>query len=158
MKNQPCCCGSHKPFKACCGPFLSGELKPELPEQLMRSRFSAFCTKNVEYLLNSHHPQSQGQHDRQALKNTVQNTEWVALKIIKADNSQLDNGIGYVEFAAFYNSNGPGQLHENSRFIKEDGEWYYAEGILLEPLKFTRNEPCWCGSNKKYKKCHGRSS
>jgi len=24
--------------------------------------------------------------------------------------------------------------------------------------KLGRNDPCWCGSGKKYKKCHGREA
>jgi SEC-C motif domain protein len=61
-----------------------------------------------------------------------------------------------VEFAAFYKNSKIEQLHENSKFIYENGQWYYLDGILLDPIKITRNEPCWCGSIKKYKKCHGK--
>ena len=70
--------------------------------------------------------------------------------------NQINQEDGYVEFAAFYESNEGGQLHENSKFIYENGQWYYFDGVILESLKFSRNEPCWCGSKKKYKKCYGK--
>ncbi|WP_425430029.1 SEC-C metal-binding domain-containing protein [Desulfamplus magnetovallimortis] len=38
----------------------------------------------------------------------------------------------------------------------ENDKWYYVDGVLLEPIKIGRNEPCWCQSNKKFKKCHGK--
>ena len=48
-----------------------------------------------------------------------------------------------------------GQIHENSRFVNENGRWYYCDGQMLPPVVWGRNQPCWCHSNKKYKKCHG---
>ncbi|WP_291460484.1 YchJ family metal-binding protein [Desulfobacula sp.] len=72
------------------------------------------------------------------------------------DKSQINQGIGYVEFAAFYKSIKEGQLHESLKFIYENGQWYYLDGVTLDPLKFGRNEKCWCGSMKKFKKCHGK--
>ena len=51
-----CYCGSQKFYGECCFPLISGSLKPKNPEQLMRSRYSAFCIKNIEYLISSHHP------------------------------------------------------------------------------------------------------
>jgi uncharacterized protein YecA (UPF0149 family) len=29
-------------------------------------------------------------------------------------------------------------------------------GMGVDPGTLSRNDPCWCGSGKKYKKCHGR--
>lgn len=78
------------------------------------------------------------------------------MKVLKTDKGQINKGIGYVEFAAFYKGIEKGQLHENSKFIHENDQWYYLDGVVLDPLKFGRNEPCWCGSMKKFKKCHGK--
>jgi len=33
-----------------------------------------------------------------------------------------------------------------------------ASGAAREHRKIGRNDPCWCGSGKKYKKCHGREA
>ncbi|SDU54899.1 YchJ family protein [Desulfobacula phenolica] len=151
-----CCCGSRKTHELCCHPFLSGRLKPNTPEQLMRSRYSAFCLNDMDYLMSTHHFSTQDSNDREMLLKMFQKTQWLGLKILKTDMDPGCREIGYVEFAAFYKTNEPGQIHEKSRFVRENGQWYYIDGILLEPLKFKRNEPCWCKSGKKYKKCHGK--
>jgi len=53
--------------------------------------------------------------------------------------------------------------HEVASFRKEDGEWFFVDGVEVKPRPFKRlepkvgpNEPCTCGSGKKYKKCHGK--
>jgi|GEM_PF-3215856 len=38
--------------------------------------------------------------------------------------------------------------------IKQNTHWFYVDGELLEDMKLSRNEPCFCGSGKKLKKCH----
>lgn len=155
-KKSTCYCGSQKFYEDCCYPFLSGESKPAIPEQLMRSRYSAFCIKDIDYLISTHHRSKRQLNEREILTQTIHETQWLGLKILKTDKSQISQGVGYVEFVAFYKSTGEGQLHENSKFIFENGQWYYLDGVTLDPLKFGRNEECWCGSEKKYKKCHGK--
>ena len=124
------------------------------PEQLMRSRYTAFCRKNIDYLIATHHPSKRRADDRATLAHTINETEWLGLKIIRAETGEREE-IGVVEFAAFYQRNGLGQLHERSEFIREQNCWYYMQGEILDPIKLGRNEPCWCNSGKKYKKCHG---
>ena len=149
-----CCCKSGKKSEACCDPYLSGQSIPA-PEQLMRSRYAAFFCGNVDYLIATRDPEYLGLNDRKELTDACRNTKWLGLIVIKTDDSQLSQGIGFVEFAAFYDQNGPGQIHENSRFVNRDGRWYYCDGQMLPPLVWGRNQPCWCGSHKKFKKCHG---
>jgi SEC-C motif domain protein len=153
-----CYCNSQKKYNECCYPFLSGSLKPGNPEELMRSRYSAFCIKDIEYLIFTHHPSRQQPNEVDFLTQTFQNTHWLGLKILKTKKSRTDNQIGYVEFVAFFQNDPIGQLHENSKFIYENGQWYYLGGVILDPLKFSRNGQCWCGSKRKYKKCHGKST
>lgn len=149
-----CFCRSKKEFDECCGPFLAGHALPGTPEQLMRSRYAAFCTQNVEYLVDTRHPSRRQPDDRETLVRTCRDTQWMGLKIL---GSSTEGHTGWVEFAAFYQQSGrTGHLHENSKFIQENGRWFYVDGDILPPLKFGRNEPCWCNSGKKYKKCHGK--
>lgn len=155
-KNKICYCGSQESFEACCHPLIAGTLTPEKPEQLMRSRYSAFCIKDIEYLVSTHHPSKRQPDERDVLAKTINETHWLGLKVLGADTSQLSQGIGYVEFAAFYKNIEEGHLHENSKFVYENDQWYYFDGMILDPLKFKRNEICWCGSMKKFKKCHGK--
>jgi SEC-C motif-containing protein len=156
MEKIACYCGSQKNYEDCCYPFLAVRSRPEFPEQLMRSRYSAFCLKDIEYLISTHHPSKQLPNERDVLSETVHTTQWLGLKIVKAEKGRISQGVGYVEFAAFYKNTEIRQLHENSKFVHENGQWYYLDGVVLDPLKFRRNAPCWCGSKKKYKKCHGK--
>lgn len=154
METELCPCGNSKKYSDCCGRFLSGRSRPKTPEELMRSRYSAFCIKDVEYLISTLHPSRRCPDDRENLVRSAREIQWQGLKVIKAGIEEGDTG--YVEFAAFYRSTEPGQLHEHSSFIRENGTWYYLDGQSLPPLHFGRNEPCWCRSGKKFKKCHGR--
>lgn len=122
----------------------------------MRSRYSAFCIKNIDYLISTHFTSNRQPNELEMLTKTVQETQWLGLKILKTDSSKISQRIGFVEFVAFYKSSEEGQLHENSKFIYENGQWYYLDGVILDPIKFGRNQECWCGSHKKYKKCHGK--
>jgi uncharacterized protein YchJ len=56
MNEPDCYCGNQKNYKDCCQPFLTGRSKPESPEQLMKSRYAAFCTEDIHYLISTHHP------------------------------------------------------------------------------------------------------
>ena len=156
MEKTACYCNSQENYEDCCLSYLTGKLKPKNPEQLMRSRYSAFCVKNIDYLIATHHPSKRQANERALLEKTINNTQWLGLKVVKAQNDIKNPGVGYVEFVAFYESNGVAQLHEKSKFVLENDEWHYFDGVLLEPIKFGRNEPCPCGSGAKYKKCHGR--
>lgn len=151
-----CYCGTLQPFEKCCAPLLSGKQRAKTPEQLMRSRYSAFCTENMEYLLDTCHPSQRKPDDRDTLAGTMAHTQWLGLKILKIEDEPVNKEIGYVEFIAFYNAGDMGQLHENSKFVRENDQWFYFNGVLLDPVTFGRNEPCWCNSGKKYKKCHGK--
>jgi SEC-C motif domain protein len=155
-KKAICYCGSQKYYEECCFPFISGSLKPKNPEQLMRSRYSAFCIKDIEYLISTHHFSKRQLNECEILAQTIQETQWLGLKVLKTEKDSKKKYFGYVEFVAFYKNGQIEQLHENSKFIHENGHWYYLDGVILEPLKFARKEPCWCGSMKKFKKCHGK--
>ena len=122
----------------------------------MRSRYTAFCTANIDYLIATHHPSKRQADDRQTLVKTIADTRWFSLRILATDGRKEAVGIGAVEFVAFYQSQGQlGQLHERSEFIRQEGRWYYRHGTMLEPISIGRNDPCWCSSGRKYKQCHG---
>ena len=165
MPNEKTCfCCSQQPFAQCCEPLLLGESKAKTAQQLMRSRFSAFCSGNIPYLIASHHPSKRQADDEQDLAETLQHCEWLSLKIESTKQGLSTDTAGEVEYIATYTQQGAdgkpslSTLHENSRFIREDSEWFYLDGdIFATPneVKLGRNNPCWCGSNKKFKKCHG---
>ncbi len=121
----------------------------------MRSRYAAFCKRHVDYLMTTLHPSKRKAHDRDLLARTIDRHQWLGLHILDKSRGSRTDDVGYVEFVAYFSGPGPGQMHERSQFVKEEGRWFYWEGEQKEPVKTGRNEPCWCGSGKKYKRCHG---
>lgn len=156
MTSELCPCGSGNLAIACCLPYLAGEAVPATPEQLMRSRYTAFCHGAVDYLIDTRHPTQRRPDDQQTLAQTIAETEWLGLRVLATEAKPATPNQGFVEFVAFYRSQGHfGQLHEKSEFRRQDARWYYLQGVILAPIPFKRNDPCWCGSGKKYKQCHG---
>ena len=125
----------------------------------MRSRYSAFVLGQVDYLVDTLHPSRRRPQDRENLEAAVASRRWLGLRILGRSEGRAADPAGTVEFEATYEESGRrGTLHERSRFVREGERWYYVSGVhdnLPSPKKPKRNEPCWCGSGKKYKKCHG---
>ena len=127
----------------------------------MRSRFSAFCCKQIDYLLETLHPSQHSNNDKQYLTSTIESCHWLALKIKQTHMGQAKHQTGEVEFiATFQQDEKLGQLHERSSFVKEQDRWFYMNGNIIPTtdtivMNLGRNDTCWCGSGKKYKKCHG---
>ncbi|MCV6604461.1 MAG: YchJ family protein [Porticoccaceae bacterium] len=148
---QTCPCGSTLSYSVCCQPLHLGAAAASA-EALMRSRYSAFSMGLVDYLISSHHPGQRTPNERQSLQQSMENTHWLKLQII---HSQCGDSKGVVEFIATCEEDGQlGQLRERSNFVRENGHWYYLDGELLPVAKISRNDPCPCGSGKKFKKCH----
>ncbi len=154
MNQQNCFCNSLLSFSNCCGRFISHLNKPETPEQLMRSRYTAFNLGDINYLIKTLYPSKRQEDDAQIIQQTINETKWLGLKIIDSINN---TNSGFVEFVAFFQDDldGYAQLHERSNFIKVDDYWFYLDGEQLPPIKLGRNETCFCSSSKKFKKCHG---
>ena len=156
MTIASCPCGSQKPYADCCGPFHAGTGRPQTAAALMRSRYSAFALQLKDYLVTTLHPDKRRPDEAQALAQSFQNTEWLGLSIIQTGAGTEHDDKGTVEFVAYYRSGSQqGQLHERSRFVKKGEQWLYVDGDMLPAHTSGRNDPCWCGSGKKFKKCHG---
>ncbi len=156
-----CHCNSGLDFASCCGPILSGEKRAETAEALMRSRYCAFVCDKIDYLTESLHPSHRHDHDVAATRRWASNADWLGLEIRSVEDGGVDDTEGLVEFVASYRENGVVRNHhEISRFKKDDGNWYYVDGdapkvetYVKDQPKIGRNDPCHCGSGKKYKKC-----
>ena len=155
MTKKLCPCGSKKGEQYCCAMYISGKKKPETAEKLMRSRYTAFYQGNVDYLVTTLHPDKRKPEDKQELNQSISNTKWLSLTILDTQKGRKSDNTGIVEFEAVYQLDEPGQLHERSRFIKKDGQWFYIDGDILPGTIPKPKDPCWCGSNRKYKQCHG---
>lgn len=145
-----CPCHSGKPYSSCCKLFIEGGQTPETPEQLMRSRYTAYTLSNVDYIANTMKGAAATGFNKEETKQWCQHIQWHPLKVI---NTKVDGSKGTVEFIARYSvKNNIDTIYEISEFHREDGKWYYVDGITP---KINRNDPCPCQSQKKYKKCCG---
>jgi len=148
----PCPCFSGKLYSDCCELMHKGKVDSPSAEQVMRARYTAFCYGNIGYLVDTLHPRMRRLGVSFSLSKLIKKTRWVGLKII--DHEPGDEK-SYVDFVAFRVEMGEiMQQHEKSRFVKHDGQWFYVDGEELPNIKLERNEACFCGSGKKYKKCH----
>lgn len=151
-----CPCQSGKVYGDCCGPLLAAESAAATAEALMRSRYTAYVRQDSAYTLRTWHPSTRPQG-----VDLADLPQWMGLRIVQAVAGQETDLEGTVEFIATALNHGrPFQLHEKSRFVKEAGLWFYVDGAVFEPSappteKIGRNEPCPCGSGRKYKKCCG---
>ncbi|MDX1805178.1 MAG: YchJ family protein [Alcanivorax sp.] len=143
-----CPCQSGRPYSSCCQPLHQGQ-SASSPEALMRSRYSAFALRLTDYLQESWHPQT-----RPASLTLDGDEQWLGLEIV---SSTTDGDQGRVHFRATCRDNhGFSVLEEQARFENINGHWCYRDGDhQVRPLKPGRNDPCPCGSGKKFKKCCG---
>jgi len=159
---SPCPCQSGGDTAQCCGAILAGRQRAATAEALMRSRYCAYVAGDLAYLLRTWHPTT-----RPPAIDADNDLIWCGLEIIRIDQGGEDDQTGLVEFKAFGRIHHQLlALHETSRFVKEDGQWYYVDGELIavplragpSPEKVGCNHPCPCGSGKKFKKCCGRGA
>lgn len=120
----------------------------------MRARYSAHVAGLVDFVVNTYHPSCHAETDREAIADSV-NSNWTRLEVVKSDKGATENE-GYVHFKAYLEEQGRELcLEERSRFVRQDGLWFYVDGEFPKQTKIARNDPCPCGSGKKYKKCCG---
>lgn len=127
---KSCICGKQKPFAKCCDRFLSGKQNAKTPEQLMRSRYSAYALGGYgEYLLSTWLPASAKGLTVSGLSEKT--ADWQRLKVI---SSSQQGDHGGVEFKAwFYKSPSSGEMeimHEVSEFVRIQSRWFYV-GIAV---------------------------
>ena len=125
--DNQCPCGLPEIYERCCGRYVSGETPAPTAEALMRSRYSAFAECNEQYLRDTWHPSKRPSRVR-----FDPEQRWIGLRIKSTEAGGEEDSSGRVEFVARYKINGRGhRLHENSRFEKIDGRWYYLDGEHL---------------------------
>ncbi len=127
---EPCPCGRldrrGRPliYAACCGPWHAGQAAPDA-QVLMRSRYSAFVREDAAYLLATWHASTRPPH-----LDFEPGQRWLGLTVRAHRDTDADHAE--VEFVARSRVAGRGQrLHERSRFVREDGRWFYVDGVML---------------------------
>lgn len=146
-------------YAECCGRYHSQEHTPATAEILMRSRFSAYARRDVDYLLSTWDASKRPAN----IDFSRETAQWQTLAIIDSKKGGEQDNKGIVEFKAYYTQDGEEHfLHEVSRFVKSGSRWLYLDGVIKAAGKVSttansgKNAPCACGSGKKFKRCCGR--
>ncbi|WP_085297106.1 YchJ family protein [Cognaticolwellia mytili] len=155
-----CPCGSEQAFNQCCEKIITGNSNANSPEQLMRSRYSAYATNQAEYIFHTYADISRKTQTIDDIAQWANETKWLKLVIHHASNFQhdlLENNSAQVGFSAYYSHQDQiFHMRENSNFIMEHNQWRYLDGDVSESStidKPTRNQHCFCGSTRKFKQC-----
>ena len=124
-----CYCGSGKQYEACCQPYITGSAIAPTAEALMRSRYSAYVVADINYLMNSHHPSTRPTKERKSILRWTKSVQWIKLDVKNAVAGTVNDTEGWIVFIAYFSDGGKIEtIHENSRFVKENGKWYYISG------------------------------
>ncbi|RXJ74810.1 hypothetical protein CS022_00885 [Veronia nyctiphanis] len=158
MTVQSCPCGSQRGYAACCQPAHNDHASVDHPEKLMRARYAAHVLGLVDFVVDTYHPSCEAEQHRKGIADSI-NSDWLGLQVLSS-NIDSSGKQGFVEFKAHYADDVQEYcLHEKSRFLCEliEGKnlWFYIDGVFPGNLKAGRNDPCPCGSGKKFKKCCG---
>ncbi|HHQ68880.1 MAG TPA: hypothetical protein ENM98_01045 [Halothiobacillaceae bacterium] len=123
-----CHCGSGLTRADCCGQFLDGHAYTPTAEALMRSRYSAFCEANRDYLLATWHPETRSEN-----LTCAPAQRWLGLRIYDAIAGGKNDAQGQVEFIARTRIGGGSaqRHHERSYFVRVDDRWYYLNGEII---------------------------
>jgi len=153
-----CPCGSGKSYGSCCEPLITGKKKAASAEELLRSRYSAFAKGAVSYIVETTHPRNRAMLNEEETRRWAATSQWEKFELIGQHEADDKTEI---EFVATYTQKGNhNRHHEIATFSKEGGRWYFEDGrdAPQTPLRREtpgRNDPCPCGSGKKFKKCCG---
>jgi len=124
---RSCPCGSGLPYAECCGRLHDGTATAATAEQLMRSRYSAFAVGDPAYLLATWHSTT-----RPGAVDLDPRIRWIGLELLGTTGGGLLAAEGTVEFRAHsVVDRAAGAQHEDSRFVREDGQWRYLDGVAL---------------------------
>ncbi len=157
-----CPCGSGQPYETCCEPIIAGAPAPTA-EALMRSRYTAYVKHAFDYLRKSLSAAQQKDFSAADTQRWAEHSEWLGLKILRTENGGPTDETGVVEFSARYRADNEEFEHvETALFGREESRWVYtgqkpapSATVRYEKPQPGRNDPCPCGSGKKYKKCCG---
>ncbi len=126
----------------------------------MRARYCAHELRLVDFVVQTYHPSCNAVAQAEDIAESV-NGDWKKLEVVSTESGK-DNNEGYVTFNAYFiEDKRQYSFTEKSRFVREGEQWFYIDGEMYDyplPVKkqtIGRNDPCVCGSGKKYKKCCG---
>lgn len=158
-----CPCNSQKEYSVCCGVYIDNQATPQTPEALMRSRYTAYTQANIDYIKKTMCGKASIAFNETEAAAWAKRVNWQSLKVIESFADEINPNLGYVEFIARFRDDNKNQLlHECSQFELRDGCWFYTDSIkrqtelTAKKPKIARNAICHCGSQRKFKNCHGK--
>ncbi|HMW92867.1 MAG TPA: YchJ family metal-binding protein [Candidatus Obscuribacter sp.] len=136
---EACACASGKLYGRCCAPYHGGQPAPTALT-LMRSRFSAYALGLCSYIVSTTHKESPlREANLEAWITSIGRfcaaTKFDGLKILEEASDAKDAAVAFVTFRAYLRQkeNDAG-FTERSRFLYEDGKWYYFSGDCLDSI------------------------
>jgi SEC-C motif-containing protein len=156
-RDQPCPCGSGQTFAQCCDPILTQQRPAASAEELMRSRFTAHVAHDYAHLHRSYLKSSREPY---VPEEDAGGRNWTRL-VIHSHEPGARPDTAFVDFTAYYREgDAEHSFPEKAEFQRIDGAWFYTRPVRQGPApiksaqaKVGRNDPCPCGSGKKYKQC-----
>ena len=137
--------------------MIENPASAQTAEQVMRSRFTGHVIRDYVHLHRTYLPTAKKPFVPE--EETGEPMEWTRL-VVHSHEPEVKPGVSYVDFSAYFRAGDTEQaMHEKSEFLKVDGAWYFNRPIRQGPppvrtaVKVGRNDPCPCGSGKKYKQC-----
>lgn len=132
----------------------------------MRSRYTAYVKRAYTHLRDSLTEEQREDFSEEETSRWAEQSEWLGLTILRTEAGGPDDEYGLVEFSARFKAEGKNQEHvEAATFTKTEGNWYYSgqatikgNTVTREGPKIGRNDPCPCGSGKKFKRCCGANA
>jgi len=133
----------------------------------MRARYSAFAVGAIDYLIDTVAPEAHSDMERGSLEAWSKESQWHGLDIVETVDGKPGDKTGIVEFTAHFSRLGKREAHyerSSFRFDEAGQRWYFVEGgkpkgkTVVKGAQVGRNDPCPCGSGKKYKKCCGAAA
>ena len=159
MATDKCPCGSGLTYADCCEPYITGAKAAPTAEALMRSRYTAYAVHAIDYIIDTCLEEISGQMNYDVIREWSETSKWLRFEIIPQESADEKT----VQFRAYYEQGGYSKVHhEIAKFERKDDRWFYSSGEVIPETvtrvgkKYGRNDPCYCGSGKKWKHCCGR--
>jgi len=133
----------------------------------MRARYSAYALGKLDYIRDTMAPETRKDFDRKSVARWSSQSEWLGLEIHGLEDGQPGDKTGIVDFSAHFTTEGKKQEHRERalfRFEPIEGAWVFVDALnrnkepVVKGPQPGRNDPCPCGSGKKFKKCCGAAA
>lgn len=129
---ESCPCGKELSYYECCRAIHLENKIAKTAEELMRSRYVAYCKANGNYLMLSQSIRTRDLTTKAETIKWAKSVKWIKLDIISTSAGRENDTTGQVEFKAHYKYKLFNRcIHERSNFIKEEGKWVYLNGTHL---------------------------